>query len=51
MCFYFVYQLCNFPSNQKTAKEIPLPKAKDLTDINNNISFIMPFKAPDDACT
>ena len=35
----YVYNLCInnncFPSDLKTAKVVPLPKAKDLTDINN----------------
>ena len=35
----YVYNLCishnRFPSDLKTAKVVPLPKAKDLTDINN----------------
>ena len=35
----YVYDLCInhscFPSDLKTAKVVPLPKAKDLTDINN----------------
>ena len=38
----YVYNLCinhnYFPSDLKTVKVVPLPKAKDLTDINNKSS-------------